>query len=82
MNFGRKVPEQEAPAAPEEPPGETLIALRNTYGQPYRWTELDVQGVALRLRNSEAIPLVDGYWLSPWNVDTFVSKAKWLEMNG
>ena len=54
--------------------GETLIMLRNTYGSRSRWTNLGVQDVALRLRNSEPIPLLEGDWLSPWNIDTYMSK--------
>lgn len=58
------------------PEGNTLISLRNTYGRSQRWTDLGVQEVALRIRNSEVIPLTEGDWLSPWNVDTFISKEK------
>ncbi len=61
---------------PEYTTGKTMIMLRNTYGRRQRWTDLGVQEIALRLRNSEPIPLIEGDWLSPWNVDTFMSKEK------
>lgn len=61
---------------PEIKVGNTLIMLRNTYGRCQRWTDLSVQEVALRIRNSEVIPLTEGDWLSPWNVDTFISREK------
>lgn len=73
MTFFRK-PEPNQPAA--TPAGNTMIMLRNTYGNPQRWTDLSVQEVALRIRNSESIPLVEGDWLSPWNVDTYMSREK------
>lgn len=65
--------EEEAPV----PEGRTMITLQNTFGRPYRWTDLGVQEVALRIKTSESIPLTEGDWLSPWNIDTYMSKEKW-----
>lgn len=70
------LPRFDPPPEPEYPTGNTMIMLRNTYGRSSRWTDLGVQEVALRIRNSEVIPLTEGDWLSPWNVDTFMSKDK------